>query len=447
MRHQLNEQPSALVLTVGTGNPNDLEESLYAPLQKSIGSGSWTRVVLLPSQGTKKYARELRKRYAGSGIAFKTDPLPEPGMEDDADACFAFFHKKLRDVLKDVEASRMLVDFTRGTKAMSAALVLAAAAHGVPRFRYISGDRGGPSSTVIAGTENVGTLDTQALHARRQLDIIRSLFRHGRYTAVRDLLPPRNVDPMPPKDSHEIALVAIHPLAEFFGAWDRLDYQGAAEMLKTLPRPRAFPPELREFLPHTEVKSWVRRLAKQPDRSKPAQFAAWLRLVVCDVLANGERRLHNGELEDALIRAYRVLEMLGQIRLFNRGLDSSALPESDQRIDYFQDDLKQKGEKPLAKAKTAGCLEATRERAARLLEWLGDPLGPDLLEAAKETNLSSRRNQSILNHEFEARAPDPKTLKRVYEKMENLLLEDDTTARDHLKTARWLAFDAVGTAG
>ncbi len=435
-----------LILTVGTGNPNDLEGSLYAPLQKSISLGSWTQVVFFPSQNTKKHARELKRRYAESDIAFTIRALPEPGMEDDADACFAFFNKKLRDILKDADASQVLVDFTRGTKAMSAALVLAAAAHEVPRFRYISGDRGGPSSTVIAGMENVGTFDTQALHARKQLDTIRSLFRHGRSAAVLDLLPPRNVDPMPPKDLHESTLVAIRPLAEFFGAWDRLDYQGAAETLKTLPRPRVFPPELREFLPHTEVKGWVRRLAKQPNRSKYAQFATWLRLVVCDVLANGERRLHNGELEDALIRAYRVLEMLGQIRLFDKGLDSSALPESDRRIDYFQDHLRQKSEKPLAKARTEGCLEATRERAARLLEWLGDPLGPELLEVAKETNLSGRRNQSILNHEFAARAPDSETLKQVYEKMENLLLEDDTAAVEHLKTARWLDFDssAVG---
>lgn len=137
--------------------------------------------------------------------------------------------------------------------------------------------------------------------------------------------------------------------------------------------------------------------------------------------------------------------MLGQIRLFAQGLDSSALPESDRRIDYFQHHLRQEKEKPLAKAKTAGCVEATRERAARLLDWLGDSFGLRLLEVAKETNLGSRRNQSILNHEFAARAPDPKTLKQVYEKIENLLLKDDSATADRLKTARWLAFDTVDT--
>ena len=300
----------------------------------------------------------------------------------------------------------------------------------------------GRGSTVIAGTEKVGTFDTWALSERKQLDHICSLLRHGRYAAVLDLVTPSDL-----QERDNPLVGAACPLAEFLGAWDRLDYQDAAETLKTLPRPRVFPPDLRKFLPDTEVKGWVRRLAKQPDRSKHTQFAAWLRLVVCDVLANGERRFHNGELEDALIRAYRVLEMLGQIRLFDRGLDPSALLESDRRIAYFQDSLRQEGEKPLAKAKTEGCLEATRERAARLLAWLGDPFGPKLLEVARLDHLGKRRNQSILNHEFEAQAPDSEQLKQWYTAIERLLLEDDTAAADRLKTARWLAFDAVGAAG
>lgn len=434
-----DRRQSVLVLTVGTGNPNDLEGSLFTPLRMSIDKGSWTQVVLFPSQETKKHARELTRRYAKQDIKFKTYPLPESGTEDDADACFAFFNKKLRDVLKDVEASRVLVDFTRGTKAMSAALVLAAATHDVPQFRYISGNRGGPGGTVIAGTEHVGNFDTQALSERKQIDNVRLLFRHGRYAAALDLLPS-------PQEQANPALVAVRPLAEFFGAWDRLDYQGAADGLRGLGRLRDFPKELRVFLPTAEVKGWVRKLAQQRDRNKPQSFAAWLRLVVCDVLANGERRLRNGELEDALIRAYRVLEMLGQIRLFDVKLDSSALPESASSIQEFQKFLQTKGDRPLAKSKKPGYLEATREKAALLLKEQGDPLGDRLLKAANLANLGRRRNQSILNHEFDARAPDPEILKQIYKELGNLLSQDDSAAAERLKTARWLTFDDVGLA-
>ncbi len=426
-----------LVLTIGTGNPKDLEGSLYTPLQKSIDTGHWARVVLFPSQDTKPHARELTRRHAEHDIKFKTYALPEPGMEDDADACFAFFNKKLRDTLKDVDAAEVLVDFTRGTKAMSAALVLAAAAHNVPQFRYISGDRHGPGGTVIAGTENVGTFDTQALSERKQIENVHLMFRHGRYAAAIDLLPRPGLST--PED-HE-TLVAVRPLAGFLSAWDRLDYQRAADVLSKLPKARAFPQELRVFLPDAEVKGWVRGLARQADRGRHRQFAAWLRLVVCDVLVNGERRLRNGELEDALIRAYRVLEMLGQIRLFDVQLDSSALPESNPYIQKFQDSLRAKNERPLAKARKPGYLEATREKAALLLRWQGDPLGEKLLEAANLFSLGKLRNQSILNHEFDAQAPDSDSLRRIYQEMEKLLILDDKVAEERLKTARWLSFD------
>ena len=427
-----------LVLTVGTGNPEDLEGSLYAPLQKSVDMGNWTRVALFPSQDTKRHARELTRRYAERAMQFKIYPLPEAGMEDNADACFAFFNKKLRGILKDVDSTNVMVDFTRGTKAMSAALVLAAAAHDVPRFRYISGDRGGSGGTVTPGTENVGNFDTHALSERKQLENFCLMLRHGRYAAALDLLPKPGL-PMQGNDT----LVALRPLADFCSAWDRLDYQRAAAVLRELPRERAFPQELRGFLPDAEVKGWVRRLAQPPDRGEYRRFAAWLRHVSCDVLANGQRRLRNGELEDALIRAYRVLEMLGQIRLFDKKLDSSALPESGPDIQRFQDFLREVNERPLAKARKHGCLEAGREKAALLLKWLRDPLGEKLIEAARLFSLGARRNQSILNHEFDAQAPDSDSLRQIYEELEKLMIRDDKVAKERLKLARWLAFDNI----
>lgn len=425
-----------LVLTVGTGNPEDLEGSLYAPLQKSIETGRWTRVALFPSQDTKRHARELIRRYAERPIQFKTYPLPEAGMEDNADACFAFFNKKLRGLLKDVGSTNVMVDFTRGTKAMSAALVLAAAAHDVPRFRYISGDRDEPSGTVTAGTENVGNFDTQALSERKQLDSFCLMLRHGRYAAALDLLPKPGLSAR-----ENDTLATLRPLADFCCAWDRLDYQHAAAMLRELPRARAFPQELRLFLPDAEVKGWVRRLAQQPARGQYRQFADWLRRVVCDVLANGQRRLCNGELEDALIRAYRVLEMLGQIRLFDKNLDSSALPESDPDIQRFQVFLRTSKERPLAKAREPGCLEAGREKAALLLKWRGDRLGERLIQAAHLFSLGTRRNQSILNHEFDAQAPDRGSLRQIYKELERLLISDAKAAKERLRLACWLAFD------
>src|SRR3954470_20979233 len=88
-----------LILTVGTGNVEQLRETLLEPLTKSIRKGEWERVVLLPSQVTRDVALRLQDELRGTPVEVR--PLPRAGAEDDADACFAHFD----DVLGAVRAA------------------------------------------------------------------------------------------------------------------------------------------------------------------------------------------------------------------------------------------------------------------------------------------------------------------------------------------------------
>ena len=54
-----------LVMTVGTGEMTRLEESLFAPLWKSISTDAWTQVVLLPSQGDRGVRGDRAGRHPG----------------------------------------------------------------------------------------------------------------------------------------------------------------------------------------------------------------------------------------------------------------------------------------------------------------------------------------------------------------------------------------------
>src|SRR5207248_2982365 len=84
---------------------------------------------------------QLREQVRDVPIEIR--PLPNVGDEDDPDACFAHFNVILEEVRAGgVPADDIIVDFTRGTKVMSAALVLAAVRQEVPRLRYISGPLG-----------------------------------------------------------------------------------------------------------------------------------------------------------------------------------------------------------------------------------------------------------------------------------------------------------------
>ena len=74
-----------LLCTVGTGNVDQLRDTLLTPLLKSIRAGQWQRVILLPSDTTLANAELLRTEAADAPI--EVAPLPAPGLEDDANAC------------------------------------------------------------------------------------------------------------------------------------------------------------------------------------------------------------------------------------------------------------------------------------------------------------------------------------------------------------------------
>ena len=126
------ESGRILVMTVGTGDLERLEETLLTPLRKSIATDHWARVILLPSGVTEAFAQRLQKGLEGVEVVVRA--LPE-GDENDADRAYAHFNAVLAEALVETSPDRVAVDFTRGTKAMGAALVLASARHEIPRLR------------------------------------------------------------------------------------------------------------------------------------------------------------------------------------------------------------------------------------------------------------------------------------------------------------------------
>ena len=102
-----------------------------------------------------------------SGFEIWIEALPGPGMENDADACFSHFDGVLDGLRRQGYTSdRIVADFTRGTKAMSAALVLAAVRHELSVLRYIQGERDG-QGLVLAGREKVESFPIQRITMRR----------------------------------------------------------------------------------------------------------------------------------------------------------------------------------------------------------------------------------------------------------------------------------------
>jgi CRISPR-associated protein (TIGR02710 family) len=396
-----------LVLTVGTGNRDDPESSLFEPLLMSVLSSRCNRVVLLPSRSTADLADEFLRR-PGFPPEFTACAFPLPhDAELDADAAYAHFDSVLGKILQDTPAERVQVDFTRGTKAMSAAAVLAAARRSIPNLHYVDGDRD-RRGTVRPGTERVRRIATATMDAHRRRDLALDLMRRGNFSAVQELLP--DADPQPG---------AIRSAAAFYASWDRLNYKEASDHRVLAAPGRSW----EELWPTPEARSWVEDLARDTAEDQHAAMAHQLRLLVVDLLANCERRIRGGHFEDACVRAYRILELIGQTRLFVHGLNSSRLDPRNSAVKLVQKRNQEKGRsEPFGRH--GRHLTAPRLQVSRLLDKLGDPLASHLLAYDKKgarTFDPSTRNKSVLVHGFSAKAPaDPAKLKGILSELEGL---------------------------
>lgn len=410
-----------LVLTVGTGSRDDLENTLFLPLGKSIEAGEWDRVVLLPSMETEARAQELAKRFLSLPIRIET--LPKVRIENDSDACFAHFDEVLGNLLAEGYTSeRIVVDFTRGTRAMSAAAVLAAIRREIPQLRYVTGVRG-RGGTVIAHTEEIHEVRPARAMGRRLLDQAANLLRHDDFAAVLDLVPDSDRSTaglkLPIELHPEAARLRRH--AEFCAAWDRLDYAEAAQ--------------LADGLEPSVATEWVERLTPRSDDSNHAAMGGWLRAVACDLLMNGRRRIRQRHFEDALLRGYRVLELVGQFKLFEHGYDTSRINPENEAVKRLDRRMRKKGSHGFGRGR-GGCWTAGREVAARLLKELDDPLGDQLIKLGRRHAHSglTARNHSILIHGFETCAPDPSSLEALYNELEEFLRAAEPTFGEMVET-------------
>ena len=415
-----------LLLTIGFGDRKKPEETLYEPLKKTVNDGNFTRVIFLPSKVTDDTAKLLQEMWADIPIEIKS--LPEPGNEDDADACFAHYNNVIEEILSTgVERESIVIDFTRGTKAMSAGLVLAAVRHDIHELRYITGPRT-DQGHVIPGYEKIDTFSPDIANGYKRLDSTRRFMKEGNFSGALNLLDDEDMKLFwPPQMSMTVA--ALQSWSEFYAAWDRLDYEAAHTLSGALDITND--DSWADFEPGASVKDWIKALASpEPDENAHdynKQMSVRLKRIATDLLANGLRRIEHHQYEDAFIRSYRVLELLGQISLFDLGFDTANLPEPEdnQKIAEFikHANRRNKDKSRPVFSRERGKLVASRYLAARFLKFLDNPLGQELINLADDRDLPIKdRNVSVLIHGFRAIASsDEKRLRAIYDRLRDLL--------------------------
>jgi CRISPR-associated protein (TIGR02710 family) len=290
------------------------------------------------------------------------------------------------------EPYQVVVDFTGGTKCMSAALALHAR-----RWRCVFSYIGGKARTkegvgiVVSGKE-------QVLHAYNPWEALgfqaverfAALFDQQAFAAAAILADSAIRNMTDPSRKRE--LNALKLLAEAYDAWDRFDHKEAVAKLGDVAK---YENDLHAVLGPTKsgqvcdgIAKNCRYLQQLVETSSPNK------LHVMDLLANARRRKEEGRLDDAVARLYRAIEAVAQLALAERHqiTDTKRVP-----LASVPEPLRSQW----ASRAQEGMIFLGLQDAYALLHALGDALGDKFMQLQlhdRERSPLVARNQSILAH-------------------------------------------------
>jgi len=270
---------------------------------------------------------------------------------------------------RDRQAERVIADYTGGTKTMSAALVAAALDEGVD-LQLVSGSRSNLLK-VESGAEYVSPAAATESRFRRQLARALTAWQRFAYDEAAFMLD-KLTPPTGPKlrGQFERAVAVSQALA----AWDRFDHEAAREILSR------YRPKL-----GAAWKEWftILEILLDDKRGEPMRLF--------DLWRNAQRRADNRRYDDAVARAYRLLEWSAQWILFTKaGIETKDVPK-----DKIPEDM-------ALTVNRQGKYQAGLYNAwALAAHHCGNTIA-DFWEKEKETMMDrvQLRNHSILAHGF-----------------------------------------------
>jgi CRISPR-associated protein (TIGR02710 family) len=326
---------------------------------------------------------ERTGRHAGDHAVTLVPP-------DDPDRAFFLIRQALVRLRRTYPETAIVADYTGGTKSMTAALMLAAVGSDDPGIgiEFVSGVRR-DLVKVIAGTEKPLRLAVASIAAERDLERAARAWRSFAYQEAAELLAGHATAPdprLPAALAQRLHRTAR--LSQGYAAWDRFAHGEALEILE----PVGVPVDT------------LRRLAANAGRTELDERGQrrWLPpedpLICLDLWRNACRRAGRGRYDDAIARAYRLVEATAQYVLWT----------GEPRIDTGAATREMLGDRLFAKFSRGRDLPKLKigldqaletVRACHPQHWLAQLGATDTLRALTEWR--ERRNQSILAHGFE----------------------------------------------
>jgi CRISPR-associated protein (TIGR02710 family) len=384
--------PTFLICTVG-GSPGPVVTALkqWRPSSVCFVHTPQTRAII---------EAEILPKAREKGVELQADRYDFLELPDgqDLEGCVA----RLRQLTPRVgewvargQGFRVVVDFTGGTKCMSAAIGL----HGSRWpcvFSYVGGDERTKNNTGIVMPEKEKVFYQEknpwdALGHQAVEDFV-VLFDQRAFLAAARIAGMAKTRVSRPDRKRELAV--LEQLAKAFDAWDRFDHQASSDLLKNVEKSAN---DLRVLLGAQKGEALLDSLARVDGHlaalcnGRPPTHQH-----VVDLLANAKRRKEEGRFDDAVARLYRAIEANAQVALRDRHRI-----ESTERVPMAR------VPEPLLsmwlpKVQDSAVAVGLQDAYA-LLGTLNDPLGGRFVSTGLSGDKSplTARNRSILAHGFE----------------------------------------------
>lgn len=229
---------------------------------------------------------------------------------DDLDGAVAAMGRAIAEQRRLRPRPPLLADFTGGTKSMGAALMLAALEADNVRLQIVTGNR--PDlQRVRDGMPMVAPVRADAIRLRRDMDLCLAAWEHFGYDQAAAGLAALAV---PEDPALRQRLHRARVLSAGMAAWDRFDHAGALALLAD------YEPQVAPWLgTRWSGLKIIAENAADDGRVEPLRL--W------DLWLNAQRRARAGRHDDAVARAYRLLEWTAQWLLASaRGWRTADLP-------------------------------------------------------------------------------------------------------------------------
>ncbi len=226
---------------------------------------------------------------------------------DDLDEVFRILRDAIHGLGERFPGARLLADYTGGTKTMTAGLVSAALESDGVELQLVTGSRA-DLIKVRSGMEAVTQANVERVRLERAMRPYVDAWRRFAYAEAHQGLAAL---PRPRDRTLAACLIMLRDLSRGLDAWDRFDHATALAALEPY-RPRI-------------GASWSALLAALKRLTTPDEGQEPARLF--DLWRNAERRAAQGRYDDAVARAYRLLEWAAQWLLRSRyGIDTGDVP-------------------------------------------------------------------------------------------------------------------------